>query len=406
MSKTLVVLTIDYPDPLLDKELPYLAAAFDKVYVLYAIETSNRELAFKNIKPVKLFQNPDFPKTFRLVLKHFRFVVSVYLYTIIRKGNLSFYLKHYKSFIGYLLIEAERIQPLLRYISENKLNDAIFYDYWLVDSTLALIALKKRGVIKKAISRTHGFDLYDDRQFESRVPFLEYRVAHLDKIFTISRHGYDYLKNRVSPSLSGNIELSYLGVTTNFAKDPDKRVLGEYLVVSCSSMIPVKRIDKIIDSLRETTLNIRWVHFGDGPLRKSLEQAALTLPPNIQTSFYGHITNSQVLEFYGSNYVDLFISLSESEGLPVSMMEAISFGIPILATAVNGIPEIVTEKTGVLVNISVDEIEVCQALHHILSNGNLDRNEIRNFFRSNFDAKKNYESFAEKLNQLQLGSGA
>lgn len=403
MSKNLVVLTIEYPEPLLGKEIPYLSKAFDKVHVIYGVSSSKDESIpqFNNVETIQLFISPDFSKPLKLLFRHFRFVLGVYLYTLLKRGNLWPYLKHYKSFIGYLLIEADKIRPLRQYISKNKLKDAIFYDYWLVDSTLALAALKKRGLVGKTVARAHGFDLYDDRQFESRVPFIEYRIAHLDKVFTICRHGQDYLKRRVPPSLNKKVDLSYLGISTAFVTEPIRNGLGNYTVVSCASMIPVKRIDKIIETLKLVSIGITWIHFGDGPLRESLEKVSLELPSNVKTSFKGNVPNAKVLEFYSLNYVDLFISLSESEGLPVSMMEAISFGIPILATSVNGIPEIVTEKTGVLVDKSTNVTEVCKVLHEVLRGYNFNRNEIRNFFQSRFDARQNYESFIKKLIEVK-----
>jgi len=399
VSKNLVVLTIEYPEPLLVKEIPYLSEAFENVHIIYSVPPARGEPfpKFGNVKAIQLFTSPDFSRPIKLVLKHFLFISRIYVYTLLRKGNLWHYLKHYKSFLGYLLLEAEKVLPLSRYIAEHKLEEAIFYDYWLVDSTLALTALKKRGLVRMLVARAHGFDLYDDRQFESRVSFIEYRIAHLDKVFTICRHGQDYLRGRVAPYLSKKVDMSYLGISSAFVAEPIRNGADRYTVVSCASMIPIKRIGKIIDTLKLTSMSIEWIHFGDGPLRKSLELASLELPPNVRASFRGNVPNNKLLEFYSTNFVNVFVSLSESEGLPVSMMEAISFGIPILATSVNGVPEIVTEKTGVLVDKSANVTEVCDVLHRVLIDNHFDRNEIRSFFQSRFDARKNYESFIKKL---------
>ena len=50
-----------------------------------------------------------------------------------------------------------------------------------------------------------------------------------------------------------------------------------------------------------------------------------------------------------SQPIDIFINVSSSEGLPVAIMEAISFDIPIIATNVGGTSEIVTPETGILI---------------------------------------------------------
>ncbi|MEQ8362611.1 MAG: glycosyltransferase [Cyclobacteriaceae bacterium] len=403
MSKTLVVLTIEYPEPLLDKEIPFLSRAFDKVYVIHASHSQSQDSTphFGNVESIQLFPSPDFPKTFKLLLKHFRFVARVYLYTLLQTGNFLIYLKHYRSFIGYLLIEAERVKPLEQYIIERKLDQAIFYDYWLVDSTLALSDLKRRKKINTIVARAHGFDLYDERQFEGRVPFVEYRTDSMDKVFAISEHGFSYLKSRLRPTTARKIDLSYLGITSRFITEPKKNEPNLFTIVSCSSLIPLKRVDRIIRILKLMELKINWIHFGDGPQRESLEKDCLELPENIRVSFYGNVDNSKVLEFYSTNFVDLFISMSESEGLPVSMMEAISFGIPILATSVNGVPEIVTVKTGELVDKGESVKEISNLMYQMLSGDNFDRDVIRSFFQSHFDANKNYESFVNKLIEIK-----
>ena len=65
----------------------------------------------------------------------------------------------------------------------------------------------------------------------------------------------------------------------------------------------------------------------------------------------GHYPNEELLRYYGSNHVDLFINTSSTEGVPVSIMEAQSFGIPVIATDTGGVKEVVTEGTGSLLPV-------------------------------------------------------
>ena len=59
----------------------------------------------------------------------------------------------------------------------------------------------------------------------------------------------------------------------------------------------------------------------------------------------------------------MFINLSSSEGIPVSIMEAQSFGIPVIATNVGGSGEIVVSETGVLVDENRTEASVLLSLN-------------------------------------------
>ena len=60
-----------------------------------------------------------------------------------------------------------------------------------------------------------------------------------------------------------------------------------------------------------------------------------SFPDNIQVILKGWVPNKKVIEFYRTNPVNLFLNFSFQEGIPVSIMEAISFGIPILAFIVS-----------------------------------------------------------------------
>jgi glycosyltransferase involved in cell wall biosynthesis len=111
----------------------------------------------------------------------------------------------------------------------------------------------------------------------------------------------------------------------------------------------------------------------------------------------GHVDNSNVLNFYKENYVNLFINLSESEGLPVSMMEAISYGIPIIACKVCGIPEIViNEKTGLLLDVNEDVGVISKKIEQALF-FNFNRKAIVDFFYQHFEANMNYLSFTKSI---------
>ena len=61
----------------------------------------------------------------------------------------------------------------------------------------------------------------------------------------------------------------------------------------------------------------------------------------ITYEFKGNVDNAEILKYYRENSIDCFALLSEHEGAPVSIMEAESAGIPIVATDVGGVRELV-----------------------------------------------------------------
>jgi glycosyltransferase involved in cell wall biosynthesis len=85
---------------------------------------------------------------------------------------------------------------------------------------------------------------------------------------------------------------------------------------------------------------------GDGECREQLERMVESLKVQSHVKFLGHLTNVQAF----LQQIDLFVQPSRSESLGVAVMEAMSMGLPVVATRVGGIPEIVADNvTGLLV---------------------------------------------------------
>jgi glycosyltransferase involved in cell wall biosynthesis len=124
-----------------------------------------------------------------------------------------------------------------------------------------------------------------------------------------------------------------------------------------------------------------------------LKSQILNLPNNITVDLKKQLSNKEVLNFFKTYPIDLFVSFSISEGIPVSMMESISFGVPIAAYPICGIPEIVIPNiTGQLFESnSNNEHEV---IDQLLDNP-LNRTKIITFQKENFSDKINYTNFIE-----------
>jgi glycosyltransferase involved in cell wall biosynthesis len=176
-----------------------------------------------------------------------------------------------------------------------------------------------------------------------------------------------------------------------------------------SNLIPLKRIELIIYALESVMINkdISWLHFGDGVLRNELETLArikLGSLKRIKYRFMGHYPNKDLLEYYRHNKVDLFINTSSTEGIPVSIMEAQSFGIPVVATDTGAVTEIVVEGTGSLFPVDFETVDLANLIMRyanlpVQEYDILRMNAIRNW-ESNFDAISNYNNFINKVNSI------
>ena len=223
----------------------------------------------------------------------------------------------------------------------------IVYSYWLSPSALAAVLLRQKEEIKIAVSRAHRGDLYHDRNPFGYLPAQAKMLAGLDEVLCISKHGADYLRQHHSTHCE-KIKLSRLGVSPASVRNTQIEN-GRLHLVSCAYLTSVKRIHLLVEALARLFIPITWTHLGGGTLESIIREQARKLPANIQWRITGHQTNQDVLNFYQDNPVDLFVNVSASEGLPVSIMEALSYAIPVAATDVGGTQELIDSgKNGFL----------------------------------------------------------
>lgn len=227
--------------------------------------------------------------------------------------------------------------------------DTVAYAFWGMGGGLGLAWL--RGVRGRAV-RLHRYDLYEYASPEGYLPFRPYLFSRADRVLAISEDARRYLAATYrSAALDRKTVVSRLGVA---GPDVVKRMprTPDRLVVSASAVTEVKRVGLLLEALRAlaATLpaaeSLRWVHFGDGPLLPELRRAASVLPACLTVELRGQTPNDELRAFYSANRVDAFVNVSSNEGVPVSIMEALAYDIPVVATAVGGTPEVVGRELG------------------------------------------------------------
>lgn len=283
------------------------------------------------------------------------------------------------------------------YISEN----VIFYTYWFNHITTGIGLVKKIYPNLKVVTRAHGLDLYEYRN-NNYLPCRNQSIKLLDRIYLISKDGKKYIDQKYSGT-SLKSKVNYLGVIdphfcTKSSSD------GILRIVSCSSLIPIKRVDLIVDALQvflNINIKVHWTHIGGGKLYATiLQRAKMDLPQNVSYTFLGKLNNEEVYQFYKNNPVDLFINVSITEGLPVTLMEAQSCGIPVVATNVGGNAEIVNDNVGVLLSANPNPEEIAELIVSLFNNPSLlieMRKNSKKNWENNFNADKNYKMFADDL---------
>lgn len=318
------------------------------------------------------------------------------IYSLLKKKSIS--ISKIIDLIFFKYDKTYKVKNFKKYLDQvgvNKKDKVIFYSYWLDNTAFIGVKLSRYYPFSTVISRAHRCDLYEEESESGYIPFQKKNIEELDEIYCISQDGRDYLKQKY-PQNANKIMCSKLGTCDwGSEKYTGKTVLN---IISCSYVVPVKRIHLIIEILKGIQdIPIFWTHIGDGKELGKIKRLSEGLPANISVSFMGQMGNREVIENYKENEYHLFINVSESEGIPVSIMEATSFGIPVMATDVGGTRELVNEKTGILLKKDFDILSAVNAVREIYSKSDREyielRNSTRRFWVENFYAQSNYFDF-------------
>lgn len=404
----LLFITHEYPQESGDSsfiktEILFLSKVFNKIHILCSNEfDKNKRLLFSPQNVVIYYKKRKAPLFF-----HYLTFFNVLLFPIFYK-ELNFLFKS-NNFKFKTLIQSVRFlhnailfkKNIKNIISYNR-KICLIYTYWYVHETLSSLLFSKKNYIP-CITRTHRYDLY--KIVNNYQPYKIWMDQNITKIFFISQHGYNYYINEFVHSNSSKYSISYLGIINNYKIKTNINQSNYFMLCSCSRIIPIKRINLIIDALNNIDkIKIHWIHIGDGYEIDSIKTYANSLlnsKDNISFEFKGFISNEKVLEFYNENFIDCFISTSESEGLPVSMMEAISFGIPIIATNVCGVSELVNSNIGILLDSNCSTYDISNAIINYYNLSIEEKKKMRyssrKLWEQSFNAEINYKSFSDEL---------
>lgn len=308
-------------------------------------------------------------------------------------------------FIKQLIKDYLGANLLCRFFSQKQLRFEIGYSYWAGSGISYLNALKDAHVIERSYIRSHRSDLYEDQSQFGYVPYMRSYIDSVDKIFPISEDGLNYLITRFNIT-PGKLCVSKLGVELSDLRSGHNKD-NKLTILSVSHVIGVKRLDKIVNVIAELSCLLRetkitWLHIGDGRdiiKIKSYANERLFGLKNIHFEFLGQMHHHQVIKYYQDHPVDFLINLSDSEGVPVSIMEAMAFGVPVVATDVGGVSELVNETCGLIVSVKETPQFIAKQIYGkiALFKRNTFRENVSQSVRKEHDAETCFVNFYRNL---------
>jgi glutamine amidotransferase len=401
-------------EPFFHEELRHLAKKFDEV-VLITKHSSSAPL-FELPEGVQLIRLHKTMPTWsgKLAILLQTFLTSFFKETRRDLGvqGTKMNLLTFKTALAYKE-EAARIgKELIGILVAEGRNpkDYIWYSYWATTEAYMLSTWKVQGRISFFYSRVHGADVYAERHPHNYLPFREFIFSQTNGLACVSDHGRRYLWQHY-PRYSDRYMVQRLGVA---AQQPlALQFHTTKKILSLSSIVPVKNLESLIQALAlwegET---IEWHHIGSGAGSAyeneiyRLAESLLSGKTNVNFHFHGFLKLQDVLLRIQDINPYVLVNVSHFEGIPVSMMECASFGIPIIGPAVCGVPEVVIDGfNGYTFSESTPE-GILKVIEKLLA---LDEAEIKTMRAasvtvrdSRFNANENYKQFAQVLSGNEI----
>ena len=223
-----------------------------------------------------------------------------------------------------------------------------------ISGILARESIKDKRYVP-VITTLHGTDITLVGADRSYLPITRYALQQSDGVTAVSR----FLKKATIETFDfDDVEVIPNFICPSHYKKLDDSPLrnelapnGEKLLVHVSNFRPVKRaIDcvEILAKVKEQFPNVRLVMVGDGPERAAVKHRAKVLGIEEDAIFVGKKAN--IADYLGVS--DIFLLPSELESFGLAALEAHACELPVIATRIGGIPEVVNEgESGFLSDI-------------------------------------------------------
>jgi N-acetyl-alpha-D-glucosaminyl L-malate synthase BshA len=228
------------------------------------------------------------------------------------------------------------ISKLVEIIKSYNL-DIVHAHYAVPNATSAYLAKKICNDSTKVVTTLHGTDSYLVGSHPSYKEVTQFSMQQSDALTAVSK----YLKDRTMVDFDISREIR---VIPNFV-DPQrfrrfKKDREQKIVCHSSNFRPIKRIPDIIRAFKiiSKEIDCKLSLIGDGPERYEAEEMAKNLRISESVEFLGNVKNVQ--EIVGKS--DIFLLPSEDESFGLAALEAMSCGVPVVATNVGGLKELIS----------------------------------------------------------------
>ena len=261
-------------------------------------------------------------------------------------------------------------------------KDLIFVNGLGTETTIANIFLKKKIIRKivgdpvweRAYNKSKISENFDDFQVRNyglsislQKKVRNFSIKKSDIVITPSQHLKDFIIN-----LGFKNKIKRINNGVNIPKENGKIFTNDQINITIvSRLVTHKNIEKIIGAISDLNnplikLNI----IGDGPEQNQLHSISLGSDNKENIIFHGKLNRDDINNILLNS--DIYIQASNYEGLPHSLLEAMSYGIPVLCTPVGECKEILgNEDRGYILDLPVSKNNIKSKISEIIGEKNI-----------------------------------
>ena len=264
----------------------------------------------------------------------------------------------------------------------GKNKDLIFVNGLGTETTIANIFLKKKIIRKivgdpvweRAYSKakiSESFDEFQDKNYGFSISLQKkvrsFSIKKSDIVVTPSKHLKNFILNL---GFKNKIEIINNGV---FIPEENTNIFtnDQINITIVSRLVSHKNIEKIIKAISDLNsplINLNII--GDGPELNQLQKISLESNNKDNIIFHGKLNRDEIEHIFLKS--DIYIQASNYEGLPHSLLEAMSYGIPVLCTPVGECKEILgNEDRGYILDLPVSKNNIKSKISEIISEKNI-----------------------------------
>lgn len=310
-------------------------------------------------------------------------------------NKIAFFIKGLLHILFYLMFKKVDIVHI--HMSYN----GSFYRKFIIQSICKIF--KKRTII-----HLHGseFEKFYYKSNNLTQKLIKKLLKNTDIFIVLGKNWDNFIKN-IEPNSNTRILMN----AVNIPRFNKKRIEGKVDILFLGSLIKRKGIFELIEAINNlnmkeylTRYNVRFIIGGTGKEKESIEQKINQYNINEYIDLVGWVDGIKKIELLKKS--DLFVLPSHNEGLPVAILEAISYGLPVISTNVGSIDEaVINDYNGYLIESGdIDSLE--EALIKVIESSEI-RNELsinaKNMAVDKFDEKKYLEDLITIYNIVYTG---